>query len=399
MVAIEKKENGLKWYHRIGNRIVLLAVISAVLPLLIISSTIAFKLRNDLISQTVLAQKQRASTIKHGIESLLTHYYKQIESLAQLPMIQGMNPEDHGILIREFLDQQKIFFSCAIYTRQKLIKSVALRNRKDSVEFAPEDFSRNSDGSHNPLGKAFEKVIRYGQPAFTSFFSPAFHDKMLFVLVPVFDFVDPESVIGVISCSISLSDPGIHEIICGYPMDQEDILVLTDKNGLLLSWQGNLPDNFAGLKIPESLSEANQAKAIRVELAATEFLGTISPVPVFDGFLLAAKPWHLAMAFLNQLLLDLALVFAVALVVAVASGYFMATTLAGGISSLIEGIKQVRNGIVSHRVEISGDDELAEAGNAFNEMVETLEKHRMIDEIWSREWSSDAARKNESNPE
>lgn len=395
MSATIKKDSGLKWYHRIGNRIVLVAVISAALPLLIISSTIAFKLRNDLISQTVLAQKQRTATIKHGIESLLSNYYQQIESLARLPMIQSMNPEEHNLLIREFLEQQNIFFSCAVYSRQKLIKSVALRNRKDSVEFAPEDFSKSSDGFDNPLSQAFEKVIRHGVPAFTSFFSPAFHDKMLFVLVPVFDFVDPESVIGVVSCSISLSDPGIHEIICGYPIDSEDILVLTDRNGMVLSWQGNIPENFAGLKIPVRFSEMHLASAIRVELGETEFLGTIAPVPVFDGFLLAAKPWHSAMAFLNQLLFDLALVFAVALVIAIAAGYFMASSLAEGISSLIEGIRQVANGVVSHRVDVNGEDELAEAGNAFNEMVGTLEKHQMIDEIWSKEWSSTPGKNNE----
>ncbi len=395
MSSGEKKQVGLKWYQRIGNRIVLVAVLSAALPLFIISSTIAVKLRNDLIQQTVLAQKQRAQTIKHGIESLLAEYYQQIETLARLPMIQGMNPVDQNFLIREFLEQQKIFFSCAVYNRHKSIKSVALRNRKDAVEFAPEDFSTAPDGSESPLTIAFEKVIRQGKPVFSSFFSQAFHEKMLFVFVPVFDFVDPESVIGVISCSISLSDPGIHEIICEYPIDKEDILILTDKNGLVISWQGNLPENFAGLRIPADYHANKRAHAARVDLGMVEYLGTIAHVPVFDGFLLAAKPWNLAMAFLNQLLLDLALVFAIALVIAVAAGYYMASTLAGGIDSLILGIRQVADGVVSHRVEISGEDELAEAGNAFNEMVGALEKHRMIDEIWSREWGATQEKNND----
>ncbi len=388
MTASQKNFSGLKWCQRIGNRIVLVTIISAALPLLIISGTIAFKVRNDLIDQTVITQKQRAATIQHGIIALLNSYYQQIENLARLPMIQGMNNEEQTLLIREFLDQQKIFFSCSIYTRQKTIVSVALRNRKDNVEFAPEDFSNVSPTSKSTLNIAFEKVIRQAEPAFTSCFSPAFQEKMLFVLVPVFDFVDPESVVGVISCSISLSDPGIHEIICGYPSEEDDIITLTDKTGNLISWQGKVPENLAGLKISFELNELDRAQAVRVNIGGREFLGSVAAVLGFDGYLLTACPWDSAMAFLNQLLLDLALVFAVALIIAVAIGYLMASSLAGGIDILVNGIRRVADGVISYRVEISGSDELAEAGSAFNEMVDTLEKHRMIDDIWSREWLS-----------
>ena len=392
----EKSNSSMKWHQRIGNRIVLVAIVSAALPLLLISGTIVFKVRNDLVRQTVFAQKQRAATIKHGIESLLSSYYQQIENLARSPIIQSMNSDVQGSQIREFLEQQQIFFSCSIYSRQKEIKSVALRNRKDQVEFAPEDFTSRPDGSKSLIDLAFLEVIHGARPAYTCVFSPAFQEKMLFVLVPVFDFVDSESVIGVISCSISLSDPGIHEIICGYPIDSEDILTLTDKDGMLISWQGSIPESFAGLKIGEPVNKSDTAVAVRVKIGSEEYLGTIAPIPGIDGFLLAAKPWRSALAFLNQLLLDLALVFAVGLVIAVGSGFVMARSLATGISGLIAGIRKVAEGIISHRVEVSGDDELAEAGNAFNEMTETLEKHRMIDEIWSREWGSIQGSKDDS---
>lgn len=388
MESMSEKQAELNWFQRIGNRIILITIVAAIIPLLLISGTIAFKVQNDLVRQTVLAQKQRTSTIQHGIESLFRSYYQQIESLAGLPEIQGMDAKSQDATINEFLEQQKIFFSCSVYGKNGTIKSVALRNRKDQVEFAPEDFSQARDGSMSPLKQAFENVLSSGKPAFTSFLSPVFREKMLFVLVPVFDFVDPTEIAGVVSCSISLSDPGIHEVICGYPIEAEDILILTDKEGYTISWQGNLPDNFAGLVIPAQIASNPHGLELRVKIASSTFLGTISAVPGVDGYLLAAKPWNSAMAFLNQLLLDLALVLAVALVIAVASGYFMARSLAEGINSLVEGIREVARGVVSHRVEVRGEDELAEAGKAFNDMVDTLEKHRMIDDIWHQEWNS-----------
>ncbi|MEW6713379.1 MAG: HAMP domain-containing protein, partial [Candidatus Riflebacteria bacterium] len=172
--------------------------------------------------------------------------------------------------------------------------------------------------------------------------------------------------------------------------EEDDIITLTDKAGNLISWQGKVPENFSGLKISFKLNELDRAlaQAVRVNIGGREYLGSVAAVRGFDGYLLAARPWDSSMAFLNQLLLDLALVFAVALIIAVAIGYFMASSLAGGIDILVNGIRRVADGVISHRVEISGSDELAEAGSAFNEMVDTLEKHRMIDDIWSREWSS-----------
>ncbi len=388
MVEIEQTAHKLNWHQKIGNRIVLTVIFAAVLPLLLISGSIAFKVRNDLVHQTVHAQKQRAATIQHGIETLFHSYYQQIESLARQPEIQSMNAELQLKSIRNFLDQQKIYFSCALYKSNLTINSVALRNRKDQIDYAPEDFSVPANKSFNPLMQAFSKVIAEGEPAFTTYYSPVFAEKMLFVFVPVFDFVAPDQVIGLISCSISLSAPDIHEIICAYPIGEKDILTLTDKNGNLISWPGDLPDDFGGLVINKKIQALHEAEPIRVKIASTTYLGTISPISVMDGFLLAARPWDFALRFLNQLLLDLALVFAVALVIAVAAGYFMARSLATGIDSLVVGIRQVAKGIISHRVEVAGDDELAEAGNAFNEMVDTLEKHRVIDEVWEQEWGS-----------
>jgi HAMP domain-containing protein len=347
------------------------------------------------VQQTVKAQQQRTATIQHGIETLFRSYYQQIESLARQPEIQSMNPELQIKSIRNFLEQQKIYFSCALYKSDLTINSVALRNRKDQIDYAPEDFSSPANKTANPLRQAFNKVVAEGEPAFTTYYSPVFAEKMLFVFVPVFDFVAPDRIIGLISCSISLSAPDIHEIICAYPIGEKDILTLTDKDGNLISWQGNLPDNFAGLIINKKIQASHEASPIRVNLASTTYLGTISPIQVMDGFLLAARPLDSALKFLNQLLLDLALVFAVALVIAVAAGYFMSRSLATGIDSLVAGIRQVAKGVISHRVEVTGDDELAEAGNAFNEMVDTLEKHRVIDEVWAQEWGRSTEKSHE----
>ena len=112
--------------------------------------------------------------------------------------------------------------------------------------------------------------------------------------------------------------------------------------------------------------------------------------------MLVARPRHLVLEFLNQLLLDLALMLVVAFVLAVAAGFFMSRSLAEGISILVDAIRNVAGGVVSHRVEVRGKDELAEASQAFNDMLNTLEKHRMMDDIWHREWDEAPTDKTDS---
>jgi HAMP domain-containing protein len=383
--------SGLGWFQKIRNRIVFTVIIAAVLPLMLISGSIAFKVRKDLVEQTVLTQKQRTQTIQHGIQTLFKSYFKQMENLAKIPEIQGMKAEEQIKPIHEFLEQQKIFLSCSVYTDELSIVSVALRNRKDQIDYAPEDFSSGPD-EVSKMKKAFDKVVASGEPAFLTHYLPVLDEQRLFVFVPVFDFVNSQKVVGLISCSISLLAPDIHEIICDYPIKNDDILVLTDRQGGLVSWQGNIGENFSGLFIPQNWNNDLKSRAVRVKIASASYLGTVSPLPVMDGYLLAARPWNKALGFLNQLLLDLALVFAVAIVIAVSAGFFMSRSLAEGIELLVKGIREVSRGVLSHRVEVSGKDELAEAGRAFNEMVDSLEKHRIIDQVWNKEWNEKTGR-------
>lgn len=57
MASQDEKSGKIAWYRRIGNRIVLTAIVAAVLPLFLLGGTVAVKVRLDLVQQTLTSQK------------------------------------------------------------------------------------------------------------------------------------------------------------------------------------------------------------------------------------------------------------------------------------------------------------------------------------------------------
>lgn len=384
MATQEESSGKIAWHGRIGNRIVLTAIVAAVLPLLLLGGTVALKVRSDLVNQTIASQKTTMHSLLHGFSSLFSNYRRQIESIVALPAIQSMRHERQIRIIHDFLDQQKIYFGCEIYDIAGRRILEAIRNDHD-VGMQPASGSIDFAGDPG-YGKSFKNVVASRQSALFANDAKESHEKMLFLMVPINDFVDSSKVVGVISCSISISSPDIHEIVSGFPIAASDILLLLDRHGNVLSSQGTLPEGLRAIDVKQV--PRNRIESILLDLNGVTYLGTIAALSGSEGLLLVARPRRLVLAFLNQLLLDLALMVVVAFVLAVAAGYFISRPLAEGISRLIEAIRSVASGAVSHRVEAEGNDELAEASQAFNDMLDTLEKHRMMDDIWHREWKN-----------
>lgn len=384
MAEISEKADNIGWHRKIGNRIILTAIIAAVLPMILLGGTIAVKVRLDLVKQTIAAQKTLSASLLHGIDALFQNYRRQLEAVAGLPAVQSMRCEQQLPVVEEFLDQQRVFFGCRVFDADGNTIVVAVKNRKDEArEPSPQKIDlAAADG----FAQTLRHVLKSGRAAMFANETATYSERALFLLVPIRDFVNYAAIIGVISVSISISSPDIHEMISGFPIEAEDILLLLDRNGGIISSQGRLPEGLTGITV-DKVSRQN-LENIEIKIAGVDYLGTIAPVPGSDGLLLVARPRALVLAFLHHLLLDLALMVVIAFVMAVTAGFFLSRSLAEGISNLIAAIKNVSSGIVSHRVEVRGEDELAEASQAFNDMVSTLEKHRMMDDIWSREWQA-----------
>jgi len=379
-----------KWFQKIGNKIMSVAILAGLVPVLLLGGTIAFKVRNDLVKQAMLSQQATTAAILSGIDALLNSYERHLSLIAQDPEIQGMDPRLQTENLYWFLDLNPVFYSCFVYLTDGYINTIAFQNRYTGYneKFIGNNLLKSYERQYGPVQKAFHKVIDTGQPAFSGSVVTTENQRMLFLLVPIFDFVDYKKITGVLSCAISLDGSEMNDVIKGYPLSSGEILALIDKEGNLIAARGaQLPEGFNKISADFPSIDGKETSPVELNIGNRPFLGILASVSTLNGYLLVAKPREEILGFLSKLLFDLVLVLAVALLVAAGFSFAIARTLARNINHLMEGIQFVSAGKINHRVVVEGSDELAQACSAFNDMVETLEKARLMDEIWAREWN------------
>jgi phosphoserine phosphatase RsbU/P len=75
-----------------------------------------------------------------------------------------------------------------------------------------------------------------------------------------------------------------------------------------------------------------------------------------------------------MLVLVLSIVFLIVELIAAMIGISMTRTITGAVHRLYEGTQKVMEGNFSHRIQVTGKDQLADLSNSFNRMAENLEK-------------------------
>lgn len=389
MLQPPPQEKSLPWHQRIGNRIVAVAVLAAFLPILILGFTIGVTVRKDLLEQAIHNQTSLTGAIQNGIDSLLKSYERELGYLAQDPDIQLMETDKQREAMYRFLDFNPVFYSCFIYRLDGDVTSIAFRNRYRGLDkkYLGRNILRAKSKEALSTREAFMAVIQSGRPSFTGHIISSSDQKMMLMMVPIFDFVDINRVIGVISCAITLEGPEMKELVREYPLVGGEVLMMIDQSGRLIAHRGDrLPEGLVGISLDFDRLQNKPGMPVEFTLGENRYLGTVSRIPALNSFLVAAKPRDEVLGFLHRIIFDLALVLGIALVLAVIFGFALARSLASNVTRLLEGIRLVSAGVVNHRVPVDGEDEMAEACSAFNDMVATLEKNRLMDEIWTREW-------------
>ncbi len=74
------------------------------------------------------------------------------------------------------------------------------------------------------------------------------------------------------------------------------------------------------------------------------------------------------------LLLAISIAFLIVELVALVIGVSMTRTMTGAVHHLYEGTRRVMHGDFSHRIEVHGNDQLAELGHSFNQMTSRIEE-------------------------
>lgn len=379
----------LPWYRRLTARVVLTAILAGLVPMLLVGGALAWRLHEELVDQAIRTMQTRTATIRNGIESVIGGYERQASLLAQTPEIQRFDRDGQMDALYRFLDLNPVMYSIFVYDASGTITNLAFRNRDHALdEFY---LGRKLVGAKSPsllaAQEAFLTAARTGKTSFAAQIVTSSGADSLVMQVPIFDFATLRRVIGVLSCAINLESPELIDIFKNYPLASGDVLLLCDRTGSLITSRGqDLPEGLTGIATETGSSFSDVPVDVTLELGGRPYLGVVTPMNALHGHLLAARPREEVLGPLTHLLGDLAILLSLGLVLAAGFGAALAFPLAGHLNRLFVGIREVGNGAVTHRLPVEGNDELAETCQAFNDMTATLEKHRLMDEIWRREW-------------
>ena len=194
------------WSDKFGNKIMAAAVVSAIIPVLLLGFLIVHKLRTDLIKQALSSQKTFSYAVTSGVDALIESFKKQLEMLAGLPEIQSMEKDRQVEAMHDFFSFNPVFYSIIIYDTDSYVKSAAYRNREEHQQnkYIGRHLLSGKSEVNLPAKEAFKAVLKSKKPLVADSTMMVQGERMLLIFLPIFDFVASNKIIGVLSCAINL---------------------------------------------------------------------------------------------------------------------------------------------------------------------------------------------------
>lgn len=185
---------------------------------------------------------------------------------------------------------------------------------------------------------------------------------------------------GLLSGAVSAGGEGFDTMLAGLAPGAGGWVALTDADGAVLAASPHAPRQRGQLAPPSSEVRAT---------ATMDDLGLRAVVALPTAEAYAALPGALG----NLVLAALA-----ALLIGGAAGVVLALRVTAPLGELVQGIRRVEEGVLGHRVQVDGEDEVAEVSRAFNRLAETLARHEMLGAIWAEVSDDEAPAPPEGEP-
>lgn len=375
-------------FKKIRHQTLAVVITTALLPLLLLALFVAGRLRTELTFQALQTQKDVAEAVRQGIQLQIDAWILQLEHLAESPNIQGMDAASQTSVLFRFLDQSALFASAFIYAPDGTINAVAYRNRyMGDNRLVGENLLSSKANGIAPMIAAFKDVVETKKRRVSERISKASQKERLIVLLPIKAFDDPKRLVGVLSVALQLDGVVLQEMIEGVSNGRPGFLLLSDRQGNIIAKKGrDLPPGLEKM----TLSRRPDAgfESIWSTLENHEYLVTVGPVSAINGTIVVAAPKEAVLGFIGRILGGMGLLTLISLFTAGAFGLVLARSLLEPTQRLLEGIQKVAEGNVAHRIDVpeTAEDELSEAGRAFNDMAGRLEQDRLIEDIWDKTW-------------
>lgn len=357
--------------HRTTQALFLVGAVTAALVGAVTTRTLTRELRG----QVEVANQGRAEAVAAHVRAQILQGRELLEAVASDPEVQTMDPGALERVLGLAVRFNHVFHS--IYAYDLAGQVVLRRYRRGSA--TDEGRARSLDEKGDaPFVRVARATMQDGASRFLKVRRSSW--GTLFIPCLVAAQAPGQPIRGVLSGAISAAGSGFQEMIQGLAPGAGGYVVLLGERGEVLARTRRAPGEV-GEVFPAEVRRAGAAS--RVVRAGGLDLAGRAGIPEFGVEVLVALPQDEALDALPRALLDVVLAALGALVVAGLLGGVLAVRLTGPLERLLAGIREVGRGVLTHRVGIEGDDEMAEVGAAFDRLTESLARNRMIEEFWS----------------
>lgn len=373
-------------WNRTRDRLLAFVFLVTLIPGILLGVFASLQVKRSMTDQALVFQKTISQAMSKGMSARVRGFQEQLSELAANPEIQTMDTDRQRTVLYQFLDHHPSFFSFMVYDAGGSARNYAFRHRQDGTRF----LGRNILDAKNPwvqdLAGLFRKVMQTGEMVVDSRVAVLKGRTQLLILIPIRDFLERSKIVGVLSSSLDIDGHAIQELVAGIDCTAEGFLVITDGDGTPLLKKGrNLPRGLEKVSLSRSLDQGGD-ESTWTEVGGMPFLVFVSRIPELNAFLLVGARRDEVLGSIDRTVGNMLILTIMLAILAALFGGVLAGSLVDPIQRLLEGIRKVSQGAVSHRLEVSGPKEIAETSRAFNDLAKQLEKNRMLENIWGDTW-------------
>ncbi|MBW7876689.1 MAG: cache and HAMP domain-containing protein [Candidatus Cloacimonetes bacterium] len=335
------------------------------------------KSRDALKEEVIRGLANTSQILRDNLESRIQSATNLVDTLTQRPEFSNLNFPRIQETTEHFVQFADLFYNLFIYDLEGSVKTAAYLDRRDITPYLQENF--NQVKTDFP-GYA-RQVLADGKPRFTGVFRVTDTHLLVAYIAPI---KKEEKTIGLISCGIHLNDPKLENLMKSFSPAKGGFVLLLEPSGKILSRGGVIDQELTSLD--PNLWKDRNGTSLPLTSTQKSYLFHTKSVGVGGLTLLTAIPDDVLKTTIEELGQSLAVYTLIALIISLFLSSWIARTFISPISALVKGLKSVGEGVYTHNIEESASGEMGEAITAYNEMIEKLQKKRVIEKIWMENW-------------
>ncbi|RME47106.1 MAG: GAF domain-containing protein [Chloroflexi bacterium] len=361
--------SGLAW------RIMTLFVVFAAALLIIVGVLLTFLSFRTQRSAVIHTQSEIAKRAALDVSAFLSTVEQSLLVLAQTQSLADLEPAEQREALNQLLETLPTF--------DELTYVDALGREQAKVSpyhtFTTSELTSQSD---NP---GFRQAMRGERYLSSVSFSNYSGQPIVSFALPVSDL--RQETVGVLMARVNFHR--MWNIVTGMEVGETGYAYVVDEQGRLIAYRDISPvlrhEDLSRLPTVAAFLEGRPATAEYRGLAGTQVVGAQTPIAGTPWAVVAELPIDEAYAGLQRMLGLLGLLLLGAIVVAAATGRYLAGYIVRPIETLQAGAAVIGRGDLDHTIEVKTGDEIEALAEAFNTMSRNLRRSREEIERWNRE--------------